>query len=1378
MHAERDHLIKVVFPALRERLEKYRIYLDDIDLRWGVTKEQAENDQVLDLCLQQIDKCRPFFIGILGERYGWVPTQFPIQTLSRQGWVQYHTGKSVTDLEMVYGVFTKSPMRPRAFFYFRDPAALAGMPDDIRSTFTETDAERIAKLADLKQRIRQNGYPLMEPYPAGWDAQAYDRPNRANGRLVGLEAFGERVLEQLWEAIKAEHHLPDAPPPETALDPLAVELDYHERFKESRLRVHVLRKQINDKLLAFAEGDATVACLVTGPSGSGKSASLAQFVMDYQQAHPDALVVPHFIGASPRSTNLREMLRRFCQVLKARLGLAEEVPEEVTKLAVAFREFIGKVPLDVRVLFVIDALNQLDEPDRAQKLGWLPVQFPRQVKVVGSCISVSGKAEPALEAFARRQHVTLVIGPLDDEERQKIIQQVPSLSAKTLDNHQIEQLLANPATTNPLFLLVALEELRGFGSYDLLNQHIADFPREGDTVTAIFTQVIKRLEEEFDAEGVRTILTLLAVARRGLSERELQELVAGLSGADDLFPILRQLRPYLLRRAGLIDFYHRTLFKAVRERYLASKEQQRVAHASLAEFFQRQHYWLESRGEQQRRANTLPPTLRPANLRKVDELPWQLLQAGDWEKSEKVLTDLPFLEAKAEAGLLADLVEDYVQFRVTCPRQISGAAKVGLLERALLQDLAFLERHPSSLFQCMWGSAWWEDSPLRARHCLLALGAQAPELSAGDLSGLLERWRKQKETNQLGVCWLRSLRPPPVTLRTNLRFVARGHRHFVTSVAFAPDGQRLASGSGWYGGSDDWTVRLWDATNGLPLAQLEGHRNWVGAVAFSPDGASVASCSDDGTVRVWDVSGEQQRQCLNLPDARPICVIFLPNGRHLAVADDRGDIELWNIDDLRLVSSLKGHAKGVERVVCSADGAYLVSGSRDGTARLWDVNSGAELLRLEGHGDVVRSVAISRDGRSIITGGWDGTVRVWDIATGAERTRCTGHSDGVESIDLSPDDCTIVSGSRDRTVRLWDCATGAERRCFQGHGARVMGVCFSPDGSAVASASEDGSVRLWDVEEVESGLVPRNHEGDIEVIVFSPDNAFIATGSDDRRVRIWEADTGLERACLVGHEERVVALAFAPGGQVLSGAADGTVRLWDWRRGDNLACWPWSKTNISSVALAPDGHRAAAGAGDGQVVIWDLYTGAVLHKLVTSDGPPPSADSSWPSNPGYPVECLAFSADGRLLAGAGCAVWLWDLEASDKGSSLYMGPVIGFDHIGFAPDGTRIVAWNFQETIVLALPSGAVLSKIYAVGDGFALVRGLEGATWRLCIADEESTIVRACDGTAFVWFPVGFVRSAISSDGRLLAGAVLGYRRGGGQHLYLLRLEGDFPTA
>ena len=60
-----------VFPALRTGLEPFRVQLVDVDLRWGVTQEQSDNDQALDVCLQQIDECRPFFVGILGERYGW-----------------------------------------------------------------------------------------------------------------------------------------------------------------------------------------------------------------------------------------------------------------------------------------------------------------------------------------------------------------------------------------------------------------------------------------------------------------------------------------------------------------------------------------------------------------------------------------------------------------------------------------------------------------------------------------------------------------------------------------------------------------------------------------------------------------------------------------------------------------------------------------------------------------------------------------------------------------------------------------------------------------------------------------------------------------------------------------------------------------------------------------------------------------------------------------------------------------------------------------------------------------------------------------------------------------------------------------------------------
>src|SRR5262245_46799154 len=146
MHAERDWLIKRVFPALRERLEPHRVHLVDIDLRWGVTKEQADNDEVLDICLSQIDDCRPFFLGILGERYGWVSDKVPERVTSKWGWVQHHLHKSITELEILYGVLNNPTMHGHALFCFRDPKFLADVPPDQRTDLEPESPEHLLKL--------------------------------------------------------------------------------------------------------------------------------------------------------------------------------------------------------------------------------------------------------------------------------------------------------------------------------------------------------------------------------------------------------------------------------------------------------------------------------------------------------------------------------------------------------------------------------------------------------------------------------------------------------------------------------------------------------------------------------------------------------------------------------------------------------------------------------------------------------------------------------------------------------------------------------------------------------------------------------------------------------------------------------------------------------------------------------------------------------------------------------------------------------------------------------------------------------------------------------------------------------------------------------
>jgi hypothetical protein len=203
MQAERDWLVKRVFPALRQRLEPHRINLVDIDLRWGITREQADNDQVLGLCLQQIDECRPFFVGLLGGRYGWVPSKFPVEVGKRYGWTQHHTGKSVTELEILHGVLNDPAMHGRALFCFRSGDFLSDIKDaEKRRAYVEgptdeelrelgpEEAERRAavrrqQLAELKNRIRALSppMPLFDGYPCTWEAA---RSSRREEALVSL----------------------------------------------------------------------------------------------------------------------------------------------------------------------------------------------------------------------------------------------------------------------------------------------------------------------------------------------------------------------------------------------------------------------------------------------------------------------------------------------------------------------------------------------------------------------------------------------------------------------------------------------------------------------------------------------------------------------------------------------------------------------------------------------------------------------------------------------------------------------------------------------------------------------------------------------------------------------------------------------------------------------------------------------------------------------------------------------------------------------------------------------------------------------------------------------------------------------------------------
>ncbi|MEI7902630.1 MAG: DUF4062 domain-containing protein [bacterium] len=459
MQAERDYLVKFIFPELRRLCESRGVVWGEVDLRWGVTDEQKAEGKVLPICLEEIRRCRPYFIGLLGERYGWIPETISDELLDREPWLreQLLDRKSVTEFEIIHGVLREEKMHGHAYFYFREPHYAERVPAEQRQDFTTENAECIEKLHRLKDQIRH----------ARDEQVCQVREDYRDPKQLGdwIREDFTRLINEIF-------------PAGSEPDPLDRDALDHEAYAQSRERVYIGRPAYFTQLDAHADGTGDQPLVILGESGSGKSALLANWVARYRQTHPNVLMLQHYIGATPYSADWVAMVWRILGEFKRKLGIQQDIPDKPDALRAAFANWLHMAAAKGRVVLVLDALNQLDDRDGTPDLVWLPPVMPENVRLIVS--TLPGRS---LEEIKKRHWPELSVNLLNPPEREQLIDEYLTQSAKHLSPAQRDCIANAPQAANPLYLRVLLDELRLFGRHEELDQRIghylqAESPRE------------------------------------------------------------------------------------------------------------------------------------------------------------------------------------------------------------------------------------------------------------------------------------------------------------------------------------------------------------------------------------------------------------------------------------------------------------------------------------------------------------------------------------------------------------------------------------------------------------------------------------------------------------------------------------------------------------------------------------------------------------------------------------------------------------------------------------------------------------------------------------------------------------------------------------
>ncbi len=487
----------------------------------------------------------------------------------------------------------------------------------------------------------------------------------------------------------------------------------------------------------------------------------------------------------------------------------------------------------------------------------------------------------------------------------------------------------------------------------------------------------------------------------------------------------------------------------------------------------------------------------------------------------------------------------------------------------------------------------------------------------------------------------------------------------VTSVAFSRDSQTCVAGK------SDGTIMLWNIAKQQPGGLLTGHTKDVRTLSVSPSGHGLASGSYDGTFRLWDMLSRREEQSVSVGYAIS-SVAFAPDGKKIAVAGDGLHIKILDVATASQMY-IPWPDTHILSLAFSPNGKILAVANNNSSIRLVDVTSAItdapKVTNLGQHQNSATSLAFSPDGSTLVSASSDHTLKLWDVLRSKELAVLKGHRGNVRQIAFSPDGATLASVGDDKTVKLWRASPEPDTDALR-HSAWVRSANFSGDGKWLVTGSWDGTIRLWDVTTKQVTRTLSGQTGIVHHVLFSKDSKLLISGGEDQTIKIWDPSSSREEplAILSGHRGSVFCLGLSPdGGTLVSANGEwgednpGVVKFWDLANRQERASFLAHPNGIRSMAISANGRLLATGSWDQTIKLWDFRSQKVLghFKFRERNGA---------------VSSLAFSPDGKILASGSEIPTLvfWDVAKGEK-LHTFDGIVAGVEGLVFTSDGKTLI---------------------------------------------------------------------------------------------------------